>query len=104
MSMSHPKLDPATGYVHFGSKSIRLTRIEFELLRQLLGRHGRLAARQELLAAVWGGKVSVEVRTVDSHMVRLRRKLNQLGAAGLAIETVWGLGYRVITADDLNSK
>lgn len=51
-----------------------------------------------------GGKVSVEVRTVDSHMVRLRRKLNQLGEAGLAIETVWGLGYRVITADDLNSK
>lgn len=100
MGMSNLTFDPDTYCVHWGAKSIRLTKIEFELLRHLVKSQGGFLDRQQLLRNVWGSRISVEIRTVDSHMVRLRRKLSQLGTKGPAIETVWGLGYRVRTAAD----
>ena len=55
---------------------------------------------QDLLNRVWGPQVSVEIRNVDSHIVRLRRKLQRLGEQGPTIETVWGVGYRIRITDD----
>jgi DNA-binding response OmpR family regulator len=90
------RLDPETRDLHFRAQSLRLTKIEFAILTQLLNGDGGFVARQELLRLVWGPKVSVEARTVDSHVVRLRRKVLQLaGLEGPTIETVWGLGYRI---------
>jgi len=90
------RLDPDTRHLHFRDQSLRLTKIEIAILTQLLSGDGGFVARQELLSLVWGPKVSVEARTVDSHVVRLRKKLLQLaGSEGPTIETVWGLGYRV---------
>ena len=86
--------DTQSRKVTFGEKSQRLTRIEFRLLEHLVQRPGALVTRQELLESVWGAHVAVEVRTVDSHMVRLRRKLRVFGTQFFLIETVWGLGYR----------
>ena len=103
-SMSVFRLDPDTLYLHWRHQLIRLTKIEFAILEQLLNGKGALVTRQELLNVVWGPQISVEVRTVDSHVVRLRRKLRQLGGSEApAIETVWGLGYRVKYSCDRTS-
>ncbi len=95
-------LDPQTFRVVFRTQSVFLTRLEFRLLEQLLSSKGGFLDRQDLLSRVWGPQISVEVRTVDSHMVRLRRKLQQLGDQSPTIETVWGLGYRVKNSDDFS--
>ena len=95
-------LDLQTFRVTFREQSVFLTRIEFRLLEQLLSSKGGFLDRQDLLSRVWGPQVSVEVRTVDSHMVRLRSKLQQLGDQGPTIETIWGLGYRIKIIDDFS--
>ena len=74
-------------------QSIRLTRREFELLRYLVQNKNRVVSRDRLLERVWGYERSVETRSVDVHVGRLRGKL---GDAGRQIETVVGLGYRFI--------
>jgi len=95
MGMKDFLLDPDTQQLIFQSQVVRLTRIEFLLLEEFLRSGGGFLDRQELMERVWGPGISVELRTVDSHIVRLRRKLKRLGEAGPTIETVWGLGYRV---------
>ena len=70
---------------------VRLSRLEFDLLRCLLENRPRVLSRGRLLDRVWGYDASVQTRTVDVHVGRLRAKL---GAAGEQIETVQGFGYR----------
>lgn len=72
-------------------RPVELTRLEFELLAQLLRYPERAFKREELLAAVWNYPGNVETRTLDKHVESLRRKL---GAAGQALQTVHGVGYR----------
>jgi DNA-binding winged helix-turn-helix (wHTH) protein len=69
---------------------VRLTRREFELLRYLVENRNRVISRDKLLERVWGWDDSVETRSVDVHIGRLRSKL---GIASRQIETVIGLGY-----------
>ena len=71
--------------------SIRLTRREFELLHYLVQNKNRVISRDRLLERVWGYDRTIETRSVDVHVGRLRSKLR---AAGHQIETVVGLGYR----------
>src|SRR5437773_2738040 len=73
--------------------AIRLTRREFELLRYLVQNKNRVVSRDRLLERVWGYDRSVETRSVDVHVGRLRSKL---GEASRQIETVIGLGYRFV--------
>ncbi len=75
------------------SRPIRLTRREFELLRFLVQNRNRVISRDRLLERVWGYDRTIETRSVDVHVGRLR---NKLGAAGPQIETVVGLGYRFV--------
>ena len=72
---------------------VRLTRREFELLRCLIENRNRVLSRERLLVRVWGYDQSIETRSVDVHVGRLRSKLR---TAGPQIETVVGLGYRFI--------
>ena len=72
---------------------VRLTRREFDLLRFLVENRNRVLSRDRLLERVWGYQRSVETRSVDVHVGRLRGKLR---AAGRQIETVVGLGYRFV--------
>ena len=74
-------------------QGIRLTRREFELLRFLVENRNRVLSRDRLLERVWGYDQSIETRSVDVHVGRLRAKL---GNAGSQIETVVGLGYRFV--------
>jgi two-component system phosphate regulon response regulator PhoB len=72
---------------------VALTPLEFKLLRTLMTRLGRVQPRERLLQDVWEMSTEVETRTVDTHMKRLREKL---GPARDQIETVRGIGYRMI--------
>jgi two-component system phosphate regulon response regulator PhoB len=70
---------------------VKLTAKEFELLRTLMERPGRVLTRDRLLDEVWGSDITVTSRTIDTHLKRLREKL---GEAGDLVETVRGVGYR----------
>jgi DNA-binding response OmpR family regulator len=72
---------------------VRLTRREYELLKFLVENRNRVLSRDRLLDRVWGYDQSVETRSVDVHVGRLRAKL---GPAGAQIETVVGLGYKFV--------
>jgi len=72
---------------------IELTATEFKLLRVLMERKGRVQARDHLLLNVWNYETEIETRTVDTHVRRLREKL---GTEASLIETVRGVGYRMV--------
>lgn len=73
-------------------REVVLTAKEFRLLETLMRRPGFVLTRERLLDEVWGEGVAVTLRTIDTHLKRLREKL---GPCGGAIETVRGVGYRV---------
>jgi DNA-binding response OmpR family regulator len=75
-----------------GGDPVELTPKEFDLLAMLMRNPGRAFARDYLLDKVWGYDFGgLDTRTVDTHVLRLRKKL---GPSGERIETVWGVGYR----------
>jgi DNA-binding response OmpR family regulator len=79
--------------VRYRGEEIRLTHKEFELLRYLVERPGRVLTRERLLERVWGWETDIEARSIDAHIRRLRIKL---GPARHHVETVVGLGYRFV--------
>ncbi len=84
-------LDPLARRVTVDGEAVELTVKEYELLL-LLARHpGRSFSRAYLLDHIWGADYEGGDRTVDTHIVRLRRKLGEVGER---ISTVWGVGYR----------
>jgi two-component system phosphate regulon response regulator PhoB len=72
---------------------IELTALEFRLLHTLMNRAGRVQSREQLLSYVWEMSPELETRTVDTHVKRLREKL---GSARDQLETVRGVGYRLV--------
>jgi DNA-binding response OmpR family regulator len=85
-------VDLAQHTVVVAGEPVELTPKEFDLLALLVRNPGRAFARDYLLEKVWGYDYGGFDRTVDTHVLRLRKKL---GAAGDQIETVWGVGYRL---------
>lgn len=86
-------LEPDAYSATLRGNPLDLTRTEFELLNFLVRNPGRVLSRAYLLDAVWGESYVVGDRSVDNAILRLRRKLGELGKA---IETVWGVGYRLV--------
>jgi DNA-binding response OmpR family regulator len=86
------RLDPEAYQVTLDGQPLELTRTEFELLHFLMRSPGRAFSRAYLLDAVWGEYFVAGDRSVDNAILRLRRKLGDLGDR---IETVWGVGYRL---------
>lgn len=76
-------------------KKLSLTRKEFDLLATLLAHPERVYSRERLLDLLWGYDYTGDTRTVDTHIRRLRAKLDKAGARGVAIGTVWGEGYKL---------
>ena len=85
-------MDLAAHRVKRGRRNVRLGPTEYRLLRHLLQHPGRVFSREQLLDAVWGHDVYVEPRTVDVHIRRLRKALNDNEDADL-IRTVRAAGY-----------
>jgi DNA-binding response OmpR family regulator len=86
------ELDPDGHTARLDGELLDLTRTEFELLHLLLRNRGRAFSRAYLHHTVWGEPSVEGDRSVDNAILRLRRKL---GPMGDAIETVWGVGYRL---------
>jgi two-component system phosphate regulon response regulator PhoB len=79
--------------VHVKERPVELTATEFRLLKLLMQERGKVQTRETLLQKVWNYENDMETRTVDTHMRRLREKL---GDEGSWLETVRGVGYRMI--------
>lgn len=86
------KVDRTAHRVWRDGKEIHLGPTEFRLLDHLIQHPGRVFSREQLLNAVWGSDVFVEVRTVDVHIGRLRKALNKYNQ-GDPIRTVRSAGY-----------
>ncbi len=86
-------LDPITHRVTAAGKVLELGPTEFRLLHFFMTHADRVHSRERLLNSVWGDNVYVEERTVDVHIRRLRKALDQTGHDRL-IQTVRGSGYR----------
>ena len=87
----HLDIDAHSAFVD--GEAVALTALEFRLLLVLFQRKGRVQTRERLLADVWGVTPEMETRTVDTHVKRLRQKI---GAAGVYVETLRGVGYRFL--------
>lgn len=75
-------------------KVISLTGKEMELLWHLASHPGRVFSRDQLLEAVWGYTYCGDTRTVDTHIKRIRQKIEAQEDAPWDIKTVWGVGYK----------
>ena len=87
-------MDLASHRVSRGGTEIHLGPTEFRLLRHFLENPGRVFSREQILDAVWGRDIYIELRTVDVHIRRLRKALNENGGADL-IRTVRSAGYSI---------
>ncbi|MBS2024546.1 MAG: response regulator transcription factor [Deltaproteobacteria bacterium] len=87
------KIDPQAHRAYVNGKEIDLTALEFKLLGTFMSRLGRVQTRETLLQDVWEMSAEVQTRTVDTHVKRLREKLDD---GRDLIETVRGVGYRMI--------
>jgi two-component system phosphate regulon response regulator PhoB len=87
------KLDPASQRVSHNGRSLSLGPTEYRLLHFLMTHTERVYSRAQLLDHVWGDHVYVEERTIDVHIRRLRKALEDSGHDRL-VETVRGVGYR----------
>ena len=90
----HIELDPARRRVLIGSVETDLTFNEFELLFVLISNPGIVFSREGLLSRVWKDQTYVTVRSVDTLVKRLRKKIESNPAEPTVILTVWGAGYK----------
>jgi len=88
------EVDLARRAVAVRGESVRLTYVEFELLRTLAAHPGRVYSRRMLLESLWGDADYREPRTIDVHVRHLREKLERDPAEPQYILTVRGVGYR----------
>ncbi len=86
-------LDRAGHRVMVGDRTITLGPTEYRLLEFFITHPERVYSREQLLDRVWGGNVYVEERTIDVHIRRLRKALEEFGYDRL-VQTVRGSGYR----------
>ena len=96
--------DVTVDFVRFvatrGGRPAHLTPKEFSLLRYLAGQQGAAVRRDAILAHVWGGDINVTNRTVDTHVLSLRQKLEADSSMPRHLLTVHGVGYRFVAAPE----
>ena len=92
VSNLHIDLDKYT--VEIGDEEVPLTKKEIELLWTLAKNSTKVFSRENLLDSIWGYDYFGDSRTVDSHIKRLRAKLDKYEHEGWDIKTIWGVGYR----------
>ncbi|MDY2637920.1 MAG: response regulator transcription factor [Phascolarctobacterium sp.] len=80
--------------VQIGGEEVPLTKKEIELLWTLAKNHTKVFSRDNLLDSIWGIDYFGDSRTVDSHIKRLRAKLDKYEHEKWDIKTIWGVGYR----------
>lgn len=87
------KLDAEAHDVWLNGSSVMLTLKEYSILYKLISNPGRVFSREQLLDNIWGFDFDGDMRTVDSHVARLRTKLGEWGSKH--IKTIYGTGYKI---------
>jgi DNA-binding response OmpR family regulator len=87
-------IDPERRSVVLDGRPLELTAKEFELLHYLAQNPGRVYTREQLLDFVWGYNHAGYEHTVNSHVNRLRGKIERDPANPVFVRTVWGVGYK----------
>jgi len=98
LSYGDLEMDVQSHRVRRGGKPVSLGPTEFRLLRYLMENPGRVFSRERLLTAVWTHDPDIDERTVDVHVRRLRRALNEGGRPDL-VRTVRSAGYSLDAED-----
>jgi DNA-binding response OmpR family regulator len=93
------EIDRARHEVRQGDRPLELTRTEFDLLATLAEQPGRVFNRLQLLDAIQGEAFEGYERTIDSHVKNLRRKLEPDPRRPRYIQTVFGIGYKLVDQD-----
>ncbi|MCB1192642.1 MAG: response regulator transcription factor [Leptospiraceae bacterium] len=88
------KIDPIRRRVTINDQIINISRKEFEILHLLAVSPGKVFSREMILEAIWGIEWDGFERMIDSHIKRIRSKLEKNSAQPEWIETIWGVGYR----------
>jgi DNA-binding response OmpR family regulator len=89
-------LDRETRELHKGDREVRLTVKEFDLLWFLASHPRRVFSRDQLMSGVWGYASALDTGTVTVHVRRLREKIEDDPSSPRHLETVWGVGYRLV--------
>ncbi|HAF14796.1 MAG TPA: DNA-binding response regulator [Blastocatellia bacterium] len=88
------RIDPARREVTIGERQVDLTPKEFDLLRLFAANPGRVFPRKYLLEKIWDYSYEGYDRTIDSHINRLRAKIEENPENPQMVLTVWGIGYK----------
>ncbi len=92
------RLDSASREVTVEGEPVTLRAKEFDLLAAFMSHTGTVLDRERLLQLVWGSDYYGDTRTIDVHVAWLREKL--AGAKRVKIQTVWGIGYKLVVSSD----
>ena len=95
------RIDRENRKVTLGGRKIDLTPKEYDLLVLFAAHPGRTYTREQLLNSVWGPQFEGYDHTVNSHINRLRAKIEEDVTRPLYIRTAWGVGYRFADGDEL---
>ncbi|GAA0357359.1 DNA-binding response regulator ResD [Alkalibacterium iburiense] len=96
LKLPHLEIDNDSRRVTADGKTVNLTPKEYDLLHYLMSSPDQIFGREQLLREVWKYEFFGDLRTVDTHIKRLREKLKKESVvAAKMIETVWGLGYKL---------
>ncbi len=95
------RIEPSKRKVWVADEPIELTAKEFDLLAIFALHPGKAFSRQELLDKVWGYQYAGYSHTVNSHINRLRSKIEPDPSTPRYVQTIWGVGYRFTEAEEL---
>ena len=90
------EIDTATREVRKAGRELRMTAKEFDLLSFLAGNPRRVFGRDQLMSRVWGYEAALDTGTVTVHVRRLREKIETNPSEPLHLQTIWGVGYRLV--------
>ncbi len=87
--------------LHIGGTKVSLTKKEIETMWTLASNPNKVFTRDNLLDSLWGFDYFGDSRTVDSHIKRLRAKLDAIDHPNWSIKTIWGVGYKFEVDEDV---
>lgn len=96
LALGNARLDPRTRSLQVGERQEPLTAREFSLLEELASRKGEVLTRTHLLSKVWGLDFEGAPNVVDVYVGYVRSRLRTVEAEGIKIESVRGVGYRLV--------
>jgi len=89
------RIDSTSREVSLNGEQVKLTEKEFKLVQFLFKNIGRLLSRDHILSVVWGYDLGLNTRTVDTHMSRIRKKLDIVPEKGWRLSSIYHQGYRL---------